>query len=408
MFDPIQDVIKAYAKGEVVIIVDDEDRENEGDFCVAAEKVTPEIINFMAIEGRGLICLALDSKIANTLDLPPMVSNNTSNFGTNFTVSIDAAEGVTTGISAHDRAKTILTCVKDGVKPSELVRPGHIFPLRAVDGGVLIRAGQTEASVDLAKMGGLKGAGVICEIMNPDGTMMRLNDLRKFADKHHLKLTSVEEIQKFRIKNNDFHIKNTVSANLPTEYGMFRIHFYKNTIDFKEHIVLTCGDIKPEGKAIEKPVLVRVHSECFTGDVLHSTRCDCGEQLHKAQKMILEAGAGVIIYLRQEGRGIGLENKLKAYNLQDQGYDTFEANTVLGLEPDMRTYGLGAQMLYHLGVRKIRLITNNPSKVTGIQGYGLDIVERVSLETRPTESNLEYLKAKKVRFGHFLNDDNLG
>jgi 3,4-dihydroxy 2-butanone 4-phosphate synthase/GTP cyclohydrolase II len=279
--------------------------------------------------------------------------------------------------------------------------------LRAVEGGVLIRAGQTEASVDLAKMGGLKGAGVICEIMHIDGTMMRLNDLRTFANKHKLLMTSVEEIQKYRIKNNDFHIKNTVSANLPTEYGVFKIHFYKNTIDFKEHIILTCGDIKPEGKSIDRPILVRVHSECFTGDVLHSTRCDCGEQLHKAQKMILEAGEGVIIYLRQEGRGIGLENKLKAYNLQDQGYDTLEANTVLGLEPDMRTYGLGAQMLYHLGVRKIKLITNNPSKVTGIQGYGLEIVERVSLETTPTESNLEYLKTKKVRFGHFLNDDNL-
>lgn len=407
MFDPIDEVIKAYAEGKIVIIVDDEDRENEGDFCVAAEKVTPEIINFMAIEGRGLICLALDNKIANSLDLPPMVSNNTSNFGTNFTVSIDAMEGVTTGISAHDRAKTILTCVKDGVKPTELVRPGHIFPLRAVDGGVLIRAGQTEASVDLAKMGGLKGAGVICEIMNIDGTMMRLPDLKKFAKKHSLKLTSVEEIQKYRVKINDFHIKNTVSANLPTEYGMFRIHFYKNTIDFKEHIILTCGDIQPEGKAINEPVLVRVHSECFTGDVLHSIRCDCGEQLHKAQKMILQAGRGVIIYLRQEGRGIGLENKLKAYNLQDQGHDTLEANKMLGLAPDMRTYGLGAQMLYHLGVRKIKLITNNPSKVTGIQGYGLEIVDRIALETTPTSSNIEYLKTKKTRFGHLLNDDSL-
>jgi 3,4-dihydroxy 2-butanone 4-phosphate synthase/GTP cyclohydrolase II len=407
MFDPIDDVIKAYADGKIVIIVDDEDRENEGDFCVAAEKVTPEIINFMAIEGRGLICLAIDNKIANNLDLPPMVSHNTSNFGTNFTVSVDATDGISTGISAHDRAKTILTCLKDGVKPSELVRPGHIFPLRAVDGGVLIRAGQTEASVDLAKMGGLKGAGVICEIMNIDGTMMRLNDLKKFAKKHSLKITSVEEIQKYRVKINDFHIKNTVSANLPTEYGMFKIHFYKNTIDFKEHIILTCGDIMPEGKPIEEPVLVRVHSECFTGDVLHSTRCDCGEQLHKAQKMILQAGKGVIIYLRQEGRGIGLENKLKAYNLQDQGYDTLEANKMLGLAPDMRTYGLGAQMLYHLGIRKIKLITNNPSKVTGIQGYGLEIVERVSLETTPNSSNIDYLKTKKNRFGHLLSDDSL-
>ncbi len=406
-FDPIDDVIKAYSLGEIVIIVDDEDRENEGDFCVAAEFATPQVINFMAVEGRGLICLALENAIADKIDLPPMVAQNTAQFGTNFTVSIDAAEGVTTGISAFDRSHTILTCMKSDVKPSDLCRPGHIFPLRAVDGGVLIRAGQTEASVDLAKLGGLKGGGVICEIMNPDGSMMRLTDLKKYAQSHKMKITSVEEIQKYRIKKGDLNIENTVTTRLPTEFGLFDLHFFKNRIDYKEHLILSCGGLMPNGAPIDEPILVRVHSECFTGDVMHSTRCDCGEQLHKSQIMIQKEGRGVIVYLRQEGRGIGLENKLKAYNLQDQGFDTFEANKHLGLEPDMRTYGLGAQMIYNMGVRKIKMITNNPKKITGIQGFGLEIVERVPMETNPNSVNIDYLKAKKVRFGHYLNHDKL-
>ncbi|PCJ57150.1 MAG: bifunctional 3,4-dihydroxy-2-butanone-4-phosphate synthase/GTP cyclohydrolase II [Planctomycetota bacterium] len=406
MLDSVEEAIEAFVKGEIVVIVDDEDRENEGDLCVAAEKVTPEIINSMATLGRGLICLAMENSLADKLELPPMVTRNTSSFSTNFTISIDVNNG-STGISAQDRAETILTCVKEDVKPDDLVRPGHIFPLRAQDGGVLIRAGQTEASVDLAKLAGLKGAGVICEIMSEDGSMMRGKELIEFSKKHNYKIISVESIQKYRIKNDEVQVANTVSSKLPTEYGEFDLHYFKNAYDDKDHLILSCGDLKPGGPIQEEAILVRVHSECFTGDVLHSTRCDCGEQLHKAQKMLADEGKGIIVYLRQEGRGIGLENKLKAYNFQDDGLDTLEANKKLGLEPDLRTYGLGAQMIYQMGVRKIKLLTNNPSKITGIRGYGLEIVERIAIETNPKDDNIEYLKTKKTRFGHLLKHKKL-
>lgn len=396
-FNTIEEAIKDIKSGKMVVLVDDEDRENEGDLTIAAEKITPHAINFMAKYGRGLICLSLSPERIEKLKLPMMANENTSRFGTAFTVSIEARKGVTTGISASDRAKTILTAINPKTKPEDLVRPGHTFPLRSQPGGVLKRAGQTEGSVDLARLARLYPAGVICEIMNDDGTMARVPQLIKFARKHGLKIVTIKDLIKYRMQNECF-IKRLATTKLPTEYGgEFTAITFENMVDNSIHIALVKGDIDPKNK-----VLVRVHSECLTGDVFGSRRCDCGEQIHRAMKMIKKQGKGVILYMRQEGRGIGLANKLKAYELQDTGLDTVEANVKLGFKPDLRDYGIGAQILVNLGVRKMRLITNNPKKIIGLEGYGLRIVERVPIETKPHEKNIRYLKTKKKRLGHML------
>jgi 3,4-dihydroxy 2-butanone 4-phosphate synthase/GTP cyclohydrolase II len=397
----IEKAIEEIKAGRMVILVDDEDRENEGDLCMAAEKVTPEAINFMAKYGRGLVCLAMSNAMIDKLDLPMMVDNNTSAFQTGFTVSIEARCGVTTGISAADRARTIHTAVAENAKPSDLVRPGHIFPLRAREGGVMVRVGQTEGSVDLARMAGLKPAGVICEIMDEDGTMARMPALEKFSQKHGIGICTIADLVEYRMKNEAF-VHRAAEAVIPTQHGgEFRMIAFENDVDQLLHIALVKGQIEPE-----KPVMVRVHSECMTGDIFGSLRCDCGDQLHKSMSMIEKEGVGVILYLRQEGRGIGLVNKLKAYELQrKQGLDTVEANRRLGFKDDMRDYGLGAQMLVNLGVRKMRLLTNNPKKMIGLDGYGLTIVEQIPIEIEPNEYNRCYLECKKLKMGHLLNID---
>jgi len=398
MINAIEAALEDIRQGKMVILVDDEDRENEGDLTMAAEKVTPEAINFMAKYGRGLICLTLLEEKLSELRLPMMVSENTSRFQTAFTVSIDARKGVTTGISAADRAATILTAIDDQAQPEDLVTPGHIFPLRARQGGVLVRTGQTEGSVDLARLAGLKPAGVICEIMNEDGTMARMPDLQIFSGQHSLKIITIADLIKYRLHKESL-VRRIATAKLPTKYGgVFTAIAYENDVDPYHHIALVKGEITPDDE-----VLVRVHSQCLTGDVFGSKRCDCEEQLHTAMAMVEKEGKGVIVYMRQEGRGIGLVNKLRAYCLQEIGKDTVEANEALGFKADMRDYGIGAQILVDLGLHKIRLMTNNPRKIKGLEGYGIKVVERVPIETKPHQENIEYLKAKAKKMGHLLS-----
>jgi 3,4-dihydroxy 2-butanone 4-phosphate synthase/GTP cyclohydrolase II len=398
MVASIESAVEDIKKGKMVVLVDDEDRENEGDLTIAAEKVSPEAINFMAKYGRGLICLSLTPERIEELKLPMMVSDNKSRFETAFTVSIEARCGVTTGISAADRATTVLTAVDDGTKPEDLISPGHIFPLRAREGGVLVRSGQTEGSVDLVRLAGLKPAAVICEVMNEDGAMARMPDLAIFARKHHLKIVTIADIIKYRMRNESL-VRRCATVTLPTEYGgTFTAIAYENDIDSSYHLALIKGEIHPEDE-----VLVRVHSQCLTGDVFGSKRCDCGDQLHKAMAMVDEEGKGVILYMNQEGRGIGLANKLRAYSLQENGKDTVEANEELGFKADLRDYGIGAQILVDLGIRNIRLMTNNPRKIIGLEGYGIRVVDRVPIEMSPNMDNVGYLKTKKKKLGHLLS-----
>ncbi|MCL4464520.1 MAG: bifunctional 3,4-dihydroxy-2-butanone-4-phosphate synthase/GTP cyclohydrolase II [Chloroflexi bacterium] len=378
------------------MIVDDEDRENEGDLAIGSEKVTPEAINFMAKFGRGLICTALPAHRVEDLQIPMMVQDNTSQYGTAFTVSVEAKHKTTTGISAHDRAATVLALVDPATKPEDLARPGHMFPLRARDGGVLVRAGQTEASVDLARLAGLYPSGVICEIMNDDGTMSRLPQLEEFSKTHGIRIISVEQLIAYRRRHEKL-VRRVAQASLPTQFGIFTAYGFESVVSCDQHVALVAGEVFGNG-----PALVRVHSECLTGDVFHSLRCDCGQQLSAALEIIGEEGRGVLLYMRQEGRGIGLHNKLKAYELQDSGLDTVEANEKLGFKPDLRDYGIGAQILSDLGVHEIRLLTNNPRKVVGLEGYGLTVVERVPLVVPPNSINMRYLKTKQAKLGHLL------
>ncbi len=397
-FSPILEAIASIRAGRMVVVVDDEDRENEGDLTLAAEKVTPEAINFMARFGRGLICLPMTGERLDELRIPLMVQDdqNSAKFGTAFCVPIEAKQGTTTGISAPDRARTVKAAIDAKTKPEDLARPGHMFPLRAMPGGVLQRSGQTEAAVDLARLAGLYPAGVICEVMSEDGTMARVPELTLFCQKHDLRMITVQDLIQYRMKTERL-VRKIAEANLPTGYGPFRIHAYESGVDGEHHMALVMGEWKPED-----PVLVRVHSQCLTGDIFSSNRCDCGEQLHRALEMIAAEGRGVLLYLRQEGRGIGLVHKIMAYQLQDQGQDTVEANLTLGFKADQRDYGIGAQILAELGVRKMRLLTNNPRKFVGLEGYGLSIVDRLAIEAAPNDANRRYLQTKREKLGHLL------
>jgi 3,4-dihydroxy 2-butanone 4-phosphate synthase/GTP cyclohydrolase II len=400
-FSPIEEAIEDIREGRMVVVCDAEDRENEGDLTMAAQFITPDAINFMATHGRGLICLALTGERCDELGLDLMAAKNESPFQTAFTVSIEAREGITTGISAHDRARTVQVAIDPNARSYDLVQPGHIFPLKAKDGGVLARTGQTEAAVDLARLAGLNPSGVICEVMNDDGTMARVPDLERYCAKHGLKMITVADLIAYR-RRHDKLIERVVETHLPTQFGDFQVVGFRSLVDEKHHVAMVKGDI-----AGEEDVLVRVHSECLTGDVFHSLRCDCGEQLEDAMARIEQEGRGVLLYLAQEGRGIGLLNKLRAYRLQEDGLDTVDANIELGLPPDLRDYGIGAQILVDLGLSSIRLLTNNPRKIVGLEGYGLTVTDQVPIEHAPGEHNRDYLRAKKDRLGHMLHHQGL-